>query len=73
MTVFTRLMSLNISHCQHGSRQKMMALGLFGATASFCLVVFVFALDIMGVFSRKNHFDVEGKVGKLLYSQSDET
>lgn len=39
-----------------------MAIGLFWASACLCFLLFVLALDIMGIFSRKNHFDVDGRV-----------
>ncbi|KAF7197196.1 3-ketodihydrosphingosine reductase tsc10 [Pseudocercospora fuligena] len=38
-----------------------MALGLFWASVCLCGFLFILALDIMGVFSRKNHFDVAGR------------
>ncbi|CAK4032049.1 3-ketodihydrosphingosine reductase tsc10 [Lecanosticta acicola] len=38
-----------------------MALGYFWATTCLGLLLAIFALDIMGVFSRKNHFEVDGR------------
>lgn len=43
-----------------------MALGLYWATACLCLFLAVLAADIMGFFSKKNHFEVDGRVGKSL-------
>lgn len=39
-----------------------MAIGLFWATVCLCMFLSVLALDIMGFFSRKNHFEVDGRV-----------
>jgi len=39
-----------------------MASGLYWASACLAIFIAVFALDIMGLFSRKNHLDVDGKV-----------
>lgn len=39
-----------------------MALGLFWATASLCVFLVVLAADIMGLFSSKNYFEVDGRV-----------
>lgn len=39
-----------------------MAGGLFWASVVLAVIVSVFALDIMGLFSRKNHLEVDGKV-----------
>ena len=39
-----------------------MAVGFFWATVCLCIFVTILALDIMGFFSRKNHFEVEGRV-----------
>ncbi|KAJ8608609.1 hypothetical protein MRB53_039576 [Persea americana] len=45
-------------------------MGMYAATACLCVFVFVLALDIMGVFSTKNHFPVDGKaLAKLLASK----
>lgn len=48
--------------CLTALQSPVMALGL--QTASSLLVVFflVLAADIMGLFSRKNHFQVDGRV-----------
>jgi hypothetical protein len=35
---------------------------IYYASGCLALVVLVFALDIMGLFSRRNHFDVDGRV-----------
>lgn len=47
-----------------------MAIGYFWATTCLCILLFVLALDIMGVFSRKNHFEVDGRVSKIPISPS---
>lgn len=39
-----------------------MALGLYWATVCLCIFLAVLALDIMGFFTRKNHFEVDGRV-----------
>lgn len=39
-----------------------MASGLYWASAVLAVIIGVFALDIMGLFSWKNHMDVDGKV-----------
>jgi 3-dehydrosphinganine reductase len=39
-----------------------MASGYFWASACLALFIAFLALDIMGLFSRKNHLDVDGKV-----------
>jgi hypothetical protein len=39
-----------------------MAAGVYWASAGLALVVLVLALDIMGLFSSKTHFDVDGRV-----------
>lgn len=39
-----------------------MAPGLYWASACLAVIIGVFALDIMGLFSWKNHLDVDGKV-----------
>lgn len=39
-----------------------MALGLFWASICLCVFVAVLALDIMGLFSTKNYFEVDGRV-----------
>ena len=39
-----------------------MAIGLFWATVCLCFFVALLALDIMGLFNRKNHFEVDGRV-----------
>lgn len=39
-----------------------MAVGYFWLPIGLGALVFVLALDIMGIFSRKNHFEVEGRV-----------
>ena len=39
-----------------------MAAGYFWLSIGLCAVVFILALEIMGVFSRHNHFEVEGRV-----------
>jgi 3-dehydrosphinganine reductase len=39
-----------------------MASGLYWASAVLAVIIGVFALDIMGLFSWKNHLDVDGKV-----------
>jgi 3-dehydrosphinganine reductase len=39
-----------------------MAAGIYYASGCLALVVLVLALDIMGLFSRRNHFDVDGRV-----------
>lgn len=39
-----------------------MALGLYWATVALVLFLTILALDIMGIFSRKSHFDVDGRV-----------
>jgi hypothetical protein len=41
-----------------------MAVGYFWASIGLCAFIFVLALDIMGIFSRKNHFDVDGRVSR---------
>ncbi|KAF2145740.1 uncharacterized protein K452DRAFT_244050 [Aplosporella prunicola CBS 121167] len=38
-----------------------MALGLFWASVAFSVFLVVLGLDIMGLFSRKNHFNVDGR------------
>lgn len=45
-----------------------MALGLYWATGCLALFIAVLALDIMGIFSRKNHFDVDGRVSSIATS-----
>lgn len=42
-----------------------MAIGLYIATASICVVLAAVVLDIMGVFGSKNQFQVDGKVWQL--------
>jgi hypothetical protein len=39
-----------------------MSSGLYWASAGLAVVIGIFALDIMGLFSWKNHLDVGGKV-----------
>ena len=39
-----------------------MASGLYWASAVLAVIIGVFALDIMGLFSWKNYLDVDGKV-----------
>jgi hypothetical protein len=39
-----------------------MSSGLYWASAVLAVVIGIFALDIMGLFSWKNHLDVDGKV-----------
>jgi hypothetical protein len=39
-----------------------MASVLYWASAFLAVIIAVFALDIMGLFSWKNHLDVDGKV-----------
>lgn len=41
-----------------------MALGVYWATLSLCLFLVVLMLDRMGFFSRKNHLEVDGRVGE---------
>ena len=43
-----------------------MAIGYLWASVGLCALLFVLALDIMGVFSRKNHFEVEGRVSSCV-------
>lgn len=43
-----------------------MAIGFFWTSVCLCVFVAILALDIMGLFSRKNHFDVNGKVLQAL-------
>lgn len=43
-----------------------MAIGFFWATVCLCLFVTILALDIMGFFSWKNHFEVDGRVSEQL-------
>jgi len=43
-----------------------MALGLFWSSICLCVFVSILLLDRMGVFSGKNKFPVDGRVG-LLY------
>ncbi|EME49999.1 hypothetical protein DOTSEDRAFT_68756 [Dothistroma septosporum NZE10] len=38
-----------------------MAVGYLWASVALCGLLFILALDIMGVFSGKNHFEVEGR------------
>ncbi|MCJ1421156.1 hypothetical protein MMC32_007518 [Xylographa parallela] len=38
-----------------------MAMGIFGASLSFCLFALIFTADKMGYFKRKNYFPVEGR------------
>ena len=40
-----------------------MALGFFWASIALLVFLAVLSLDIMGFFSRKNHFPVDGRVG----------
>ena len=40
-----------------------MAIGLFWATVSLCGFIALLSFDVMGFFSRKNQFDVDGRVG----------
>ena len=44
-----------------------MALGLYTAVACLCIFLAVLAADIMGIFSRKNYFDVDGRVGYVTH------
>ena len=39
-----------------------MALGLVIATICLGVVIAILAVDIMGIFSSKNHFEVDGRV-----------
>jgi 3-dehydrosphinganine reductase len=41
-----------------------MALGFYWATGALCVFIAVLAADIMGVFSSKNHFEIDGRVGQ---------
>lgn len=50
-----------------------MALGLYWATGCLALFVAILALDIMGIFSRKNHFDVDGRVSLIAASHAPPT
>lgn len=47
-----------------------MALGLFWASIVLLVFLAVLSLDIMGFFSRKNHFLVDGRVGGIIYDTS---
>ncbi|PIB02047.1 3-ketodihydrosphingosine reductase tsc10 [Cercospora beticola] len=38
-----------------------MAMGYYWASIALCALVLILALDIMGIFSGKNHFDVNGR------------
>lgn len=42
-----------------------MALGLYWASVCLCIFLAVLAADIMGLFSSKNYFDVEGRVSSV--------
>lgn len=39
-----------------------MVFDLYWASVVLAVLISVFALDIMGVFSRKNYFELDGKV-----------
>jgi hypothetical protein len=43
-----------------------MIFGYYWASAVLALIVAVFALDIMGLFNRKNYLEVDGKVWRRL-------
>jgi 3-dehydrosphinganine reductase len=44
-----------------------MALVLFWASIALLVFLAVLSFDIMGFFSRKNHFPVDGRVGGIIY------
>ena len=44
-----------------------MALGLLWASIVLLVFLALLSLDIMGFFSRKNHFPVDGRVGGIIY------
>ena len=44
-----------------------MALGLLWASIALLVFLAVLSLDVMGFFSRKNHFPVDGRVGGIIY------
>lgn len=46
-----------------------MGFDLYWASIGLAVLISIFALDIMGVFSRKNYFELEGKV--RFYIQHD--
>ena len=48
-----------------------MVFGYFWASACLALFIAFLALDIMGLFSRKNYLDVDGKVWHLYEMETD--
>jgi hypothetical protein len=44
-----------------------MIFGYYWASAVLALIVAVFALDIMGLFNRKNYLEVDGKVWQCVF------
>jgi hypothetical protein len=44
-----------------------MASGLFWASIALLVFLAVLSLNVMGFFSRKNHFPVDGRVGGIIY------
>lgn len=48
-----------------------MGFDLYWASVGLAVFMSIFALDIMGVFSRKNYFELEGKVGHSRLERRD--